>query len=509
MAAFGPLVALLAVACSIILLPSALTQTIPPSIYLNAAVVPEVLKPGVGDTFFQYCALLFPNNLYSTSPYLYTRYQAVTGIAAYEAFAAYDRTAHGLLFGTQYKRPSSENTFSNKRIAACYAIYTVGFTLFGNVNYGYFNFENFQLLFTTFGFDPLANSTDVSTPIGLGRTVGLATASYFLNDDFNQLGYLGGRQYNPRPFQEVSDFVPVNTAYELKDPTRWQPLKQVELNLREYVQQFNGQGLKNYPPFTYYKPQQFQRYIGEPTASYSYASKEYIQQAQDVLHLSATLNDTTKCYGLFSQGSAGVVVFHVANKYNWTLDDQIKANFLIQLGFLEGSIAAFYYKGKYNAVRPETVIRFTGLFKKIKAWGGPYNPTVTMNASDWAPYLAPTPPEPEYPSGATCRDASIAQILRDYTGSDDLGWDALFLQGSSYLEPGYAPSQDTTIHFPTLTSVAEGTAYGRQTGGYHFKAATQASISVCNPIAHQVYLYGKALFEGKTPQKLGHHHHKH
>jgi hypothetical protein len=310
------------------------------------------------------------------------------------------------------------------------------------------------------------------------------------------------------PFQEITDYKPVNTAYDLKYPTRWQPLKRVEADLREYVQQFNGVSLKDVTPFTYTSPRLFQRYIGKPTASDSYPGAAYIKQAQDVLDLSASLNDTTKCIALFSQNSANTVVFHLANKYKWTLDDQIKASFLILLGWYESGISAFYFKAKYDSVRPESAIRFTGLFKTIKAWGGPGLSTVTMHASDWQPYLFPTPPEAEYPSGAACKDAATVQILKDYTGSDNLGWSPLCPKGSSYIEPGHAPTKDTNLHFPTLTSVAHGTAFGRQSGGYHFKAATQSAINVCGPVGHQVYKYGKALFEGKQPKKLGQHHRK-
>ena len=40
----------------------------------------------------------------------------------------------------------------------------------------------------------------------------------------NQLGDEGGRQYNRRPYEDYTGYKPVNTAYKLSDPSRWQPL---------------------------------------------------------------------------------------------------------------------------------------------------------------------------------------------------------------------------------------------------------------------------------------------
>lgn len=269
------------------------------------------------------------------------------------------------------------------------------------------------------------------------------------------------------------------------------------------MQEFTGAQFGYQTPFTFYNSEQWQGLIDPPAANEKYPSAAFINQAKSVLHYSATLNDTTKCLAAFSNGNAGVLVFHLANKYSWTLDDQIRANFLMQLASYEVTIAAFCYKGKYDSVRPETVIRKSGLFKVIQARGGKYNPapSVTMNASDWQPYLAPTPPEPEYPSGATCRDVAYSSTLRLFTGSDELEWNPVYPQGGLYIEPGFAPTQNTTVHFPTFTSVPAATALGRQTGGYHFKAATDASINLCNPISDNVYRFGEALFKGQVPTK--------
>src|SRR5438477_13209562 len=54
----------------------------------------------------------------------------------------------------------------------------------------------------------------------------------------------------------------------------------------------------------------------------------------------------------------------------------------------------------------------------IKAWGGPFMGTVTMDGGNWIPYQPstfPTPPFPEYFSGQSTFSAAGAEILRRWT----------------------------------------------------------------------------------------------
>lgn len=39
----------------------------------------------------------------------------------------------------------------------------------------------------------------------------------------NQLGDEGGRIYNRRPYEDYTGYAPINTPWEVKNASRWQP----------------------------------------------------------------------------------------------------------------------------------------------------------------------------------------------------------------------------------------------------------------------------------------------
>jgi hypothetical protein len=77
-------------------------------------------------------------------------------------------------------------------------------------------------MLTTAGLDPDDNSTDKTTPVGIGNAAGAAVVAGRANDGTNSQGLIG-RKYNPQPFRDYTGYAPVNTPYKLTDPARWQP----------------------------------------------------------------------------------------------------------------------------------------------------------------------------------------------------------------------------------------------------------------------------------------------
>jgi len=59
------------------------------------------------------------------------------------------------------------------------------------------------------------------------------------NDGMNQLGFEGGQIYNPTPYRDCTGYEPVNTANELKRPSRWrrdlQPLGAGLYKVQQFV----------------------------------------------------------------------------------------------------------------------------------------------------------------------------------------------------------------------------------------------------------------------------------
>ena len=73
------------------------------------------------------------------------------------------------------------------------------------------------------GLDPDDTTENTSTAVGIGNLAGKAVVANRERDGMNQLGDEGGRKYNRLPYADYTGYEPVNTAYDLRDPSRWQP----------------------------------------------------------------------------------------------------------------------------------------------------------------------------------------------------------------------------------------------------------------------------------------------
>jgi vanadium-dependent haloperoxidase-like protein len=138
----------------------------------------------------------------------------------------------------------------------------------------------------------------------------------------------------------------------------------------------------------------------------------------------------------------------------------------------DAGIAAWDAKRVFDSVRPVTAIPFLFHGQTIMAWGGPFMGTVTMDGGNWIPYQPstfPTPPFPEYMSGHSTFSAAGAEILRRWTGSDNLGASVTFDPGSSVVEPGATPATPITLYWDTFTDAANQAGISRRYGGIHFK----------------------------------------
>lgn len=87
------------------------------------------------------------------------------------------------------------------------------------------------LVMQTSGLDPEDRSMDPSTPAGVGNLVGKAVIEEQAKDGYNSDGTMGNT-YNQRNFSDYTNFIPLNTAYELTNITKWQPL--LETNGKGY-----------------------------------------------------------------------------------------------------------------------------------------------------------------------------------------------------------------------------------------------------------------------------------
>ena len=146
---------------------------------------------------------------------LVLRYGTLVTNAWYDATAPYHPTAVGV-YSRLGRRPASESTNRNINIAVLYASYRLLSSFLPTYR------QTWRDMLIGVGLDPDDQSTDITTPIGLGNVAGHAVAVGRRNDGMNELGN-EGREYNPRPYSDYTGYKPVNTAHVLVDPSRWQP----------------------------------------------------------------------------------------------------------------------------------------------------------------------------------------------------------------------------------------------------------------------------------------------
>jgi hypothetical protein len=414
----------------------------------------------------------------------------------FDAIAPYHASAVGI-YSRLGRRPAAEGaTNRNKNIAMLYATLRVMGSLLPSEKATWAN------ILTGLGLDPNDNSTDLTTPVGIGNAAGNAVVAFREHDGMNQLGDEGGRLYNRFPYMDYTGFKPVNTAYEIFDPTKWQPQVVTAGNGIFRVQQYVT------PQIAITKPYALKDVAShvtpEPIASLLKRGENgralYKQQVDDALATSASLagNDYKKAQAEFFDNkfrSIGFIALFVAITHGFTLDQFVQYDCMLNISAFDAAILSFKEKTRWNAIRPFSAIKVQYGDQPVTAYGGPFKGTVTdLPASQWRSYLG-TPDHPEYPSGSQCFCAAEAQASRRLVG-DALGWSVLVPQGQSRVEPGVTPAHDVTLYFDTFTDFEYQCGQGRVLGGVHFQPSVAASIDLCRPAGDDAYDFMQAHING-------------
>ena len=118
---------------------------------------------------------------------------------------------------------------------------------------------DWDAMLTDVGLDPTLNSNDVNTPEGLGIIAGKNVIANRENDGMNQLGNKLtkniDKKYHRSPYSDYTGYIPKNTAYELFDPSSWQPAVVTTGNGLFKVQQFVTPQMALTTPFSYKNPE--------------------------------------------------------------------------------------------------------------------------------------------------------------------------------------------------------------------------------------------------------------
>lgn len=443
----------------------------------------EAIIPRVIPVIF---ATVSPN---ASDASLVLRITTVITNAWFDAIAPYHPTAVGV-YSRLGRRPASERTTANKNIALLYASMRVLNSLLPG------SASEWRAMLSDVGLDPDDSQQNTTSPIGIGNLAGLAVVMAREHDGMNQLGDESGRAFNLQPYADYTGYAPVNTAYDLKDPARWQPQMVTTGNGIFRVQQFVTPQWRKTLPYSYENPQQFN--VLPPVRSNPHHTG-YKQQADEVLAASAGMTDYQKMVAeLFDNKllSLGFSALFAAQSRGLTLDEFVQYDFLTNMAAFDTGIAVWNEKTKHDAVRPFSAIAHLYGDTPVTAWGGPGQGTVSIPANEWRSYLN-TADHPEYPSGSASFCAAHAQASRLFFGDDTLGWSVPTPQGSSRIEPGVTPSADIVLGpWNTWTDLERECGLSRLWGGVHFMPSITAGQSLGNRVGTRAYEFFQAHLSG-------------
>jgi hypothetical protein len=435
-------------------------------------------------------------------PPMVSRALAMVHTATYDAWAAYDGVAVGTRYGGALRRPANERTLANKEKAVSYAAYRVLLDVYPAQASAFTG--TMQLL----GYDPNDTSTDINTPQGIGNTVAGNIIGFRHADGSNQLGDAPGAA---APYGDYTGYQPVNATNLINDPNRWQPL----VFSNGASPRWMAPHWQYVTPFALTNPAQFRppppyRYVEGDRA----ASRKYVAQARQIVNLTSHLTDKQKMIveywadGPRSETPPGhwnLFAQFVSLRDGHTIDDDAKMFFLLNNAELDASIAVWETKIFYDNQRPITAVHFLFAGQEIPTWRGTNGLPRTVLGENWVPFQPSTfisPPFADYVSGHSTFSTAAAEILKRYTGSDELRAAVTLPARSSRADNALWPAQPVKLYWPTFSSAAKQAGLSRRLGGIHFLQADMEAQKLGKKIADVVWDKAVTYFNGTATPPL-------
>lgn len=411
-------------------------------------------------------------------PPITSRALAIVHTCAFDAWAAYDDTAVGTRLGDSLRQPVEKRTLANKEKAVSFAAYRGAVDLFPA------SAPAFNQLMATLGYNSSDTSVDTTTPTGVGNVASQAVIEFRHHDGSNQLGDVNGGA----PYSDYTGYAPSNPPMDLRqpfdpssvqDPNRWQPLRYVDATGAVVTPGFVTPQWNKVTPFALPNGS-FLRSSSPPAKA---GSAAYVEQARQVLQMSAGLTDAHKATveywadGPRSEQPPGhwnALAGVVSRRAQHSLDRDAQLFFVLNNALLDAGIVAWDDKRAFDAERPITAVRHLFAGQQVQAWAGPFQGTRTIDGSTWLPYQPstfPTPPFPEFTSGHSTFSSAAAETLRLFRASDVFDYSETVAAGSSKVEPGAVPASPVVLHWPTFSSAAIQAGLSRRLGGIHFEQA--------------------------------------
>ena len=443
-------------------------------------------------------------------PTIISRQMAIAVTAMYDAWAAYDERAVGTRFKGALRRPAAERTLANKEKAIAHAMYRALVDLFPADRDWLADRMRHE------GHDPNDDSTDRTTPQGIGNLVAEALIAYRSIDGSNQAGSTAGS--SGEPYGDYTGYAPVNPVDgPVVDPDRWQPIP--------FTMPDGGRKVLGYltphwhlvKPFALERADQFR-----PPPPPKVGSPELARDVDEVIAFNAGLTLEQKAIVEFmrdgprSTGQSGhwlQFAQDVSRRDHHDLDRDVKLFFAVGNTAFDAFIAAWDAKRAYDSSRPWTLIRVMHKGEEISGYLGACKGTGHLPAEQWHPYSPPqfvTPPFPGYVSGHSTVSGACAKMLELFTGSDRYGaW--YRHRAGMYTEDGCAPadmqarggvpaaqpgSPEVLLRMPTFSATAEMAGISRVMGGYHIQADNTAGLELGRSVATYSWPKYQAYFDG-------------
>jgi hypothetical protein len=418
-------------------------------------------------------------------PPICARMIGITATAAYDAWACYDAKAVGTRLGGQLRRPAAERTEANKRKAVSFAAYRALVDLFPGQK------AIIDARMRGLGYNGADASMDAATPAGVGNRVAKALLEFRHQDGSNQLN----------GYADTTGYVPVNTPDNVVDPSRWQQLRFANGKAPGFIAPHWGLVV----PFALSSPAALR-----PPAPATFGSPTYLDRCQEVIDVTARLDDRMKVIAEYWADGPGSVLppghwqlfgLYVSERDRHTLDQDVQMFFLLGNAVMDAGIACWECKRFYDTSRPITAIRHLFAGKPVKSFGGPTQGIVTVDGSQWSPYQSPnfvTPPFAEYMSGHSTFSRAAAEVLRLFKGSDQFGMSVSVPPGSSGFEDG-VPARAVNLHWPTFTDAADEAGLSRRYGGIHFEWGDVEGRRCGRSVGQQVYEKAMRYIRGAEP----------
>ena len=325
-------------------------------------------------------------------PPMVARALAVVHTCIYDAWVAYDQNALGTQLGGSLRQPPSKRRIANKNKAISFAAYQAAVDLFPGDKA-----TVFDPLMASLGYDPSDTSTDTTTPSGVGNVACAAVLNFRHNDGSNQLGNMTPSGV---PYADYTGYVAVNTPSTVPinpalvlDPNRWQPLQYFDADGNFVTQKFVGAQWNKVIPFALTSDDQFRSAIAQSGPA-MFGSTTYLQQASDLIFISANLTDEQKIIAEYwadgphselPPGHWDLFAQFVSARDPHDLDDDVKMFLAMTNAIFDGGIVAWDCKRAFDSVRPVTAIPYLYAGQQIMAWGGPGKGTQLIYGQNWIP----------------------------------------------------------------------------------------------------------------------------